>query len=416
MAKKNIHINTIINKAMHRPIVQSTGEVLYPVIDSYSGKLEGNAGNKSPEYIEKSKVICNSPTNIRRIFVTYEGVTVDYFTTPMHPKNNGKMRTQIKFSSFLSSDYGVSDFREVGKKIWTYQQDLHNYNMEKQINKNAQAPDEFNVTGNVFGIMSNLYACNNIEEFYVDWTIMLCDAIRPITCRDAILGDSMLLNYIEGNVQSGAVQDNGRMLEGLFRRFNELDRANVEIKSRFPRLKVIAFVPRLKQLLDLMDQSTPGSIMPSKDDSEQTMLDKSASLFDKQNNVFVQAGCLYKTFGLPNRINKEFRIKDSQYKFDRECLKTFAAMYNERVTNIERTAKYGGTGTHETNATANLSEVEQYIKNLLDSNYESAKTIITLASVGHSTQNIKDLLAELSKPTREKVASIIGFDLSKLNQ
>jgi hypothetical protein len=146
------------------------------------------------------------------------------------------------------------------------------------------------------------------------------------------------------------------------------------------------------------------------------MLDKSASLFDKQNNAFVQAGCLYKTFGLPNRINKEFRIKDSQYKFDRECLKTFAAMYNERVTNIERTAKYGGTEAREANATANLSEVEQYIKNLLDSNYESAKTIITLASVGHSTQSIKDLLAELSKPTREKVASIIGFDLSKLNQ
>lgn len=415
MAKKTVHINTLINKAMHRPVVQSTGEVLYPVLESYSGKIEGGTGTKSPEFLEKSRAICNSPTNIRRLFITYEGVTVDYYTAPITPKNDAKLRTSIKFSSIMPSELGVSNFHDIGMKMWTYQKDLYQYNMEKQINKNAQAPTEFVVTGNILGVISSLYACNNIEEVYVDWTIMLCDSVRQLTCKDPILGDAMLLNYMENNVPSGIVQDKNRLLENLFRRFNDLDKTNADIRSRFPRLKVIAFVPKLQQLMATPALSSIHSIMPAKDDSEQAMIDKSATLIELNKDLFNQAGCLFKAFSVPNKINKEFRIKDSQYKFDRERLKTFVSMYNEKTATVIRNAKYGGTGASGS-AAANISEEEQYIKDLLENNPSEANRILTLACIGHSVSEIKDLLVSLSKPTRSKVASIIKFDLNTLNK
>lgn len=415
MARKTIHINTLINKAMHRPVVRSTGEVLYPVLEGYSGRVEGGASNKSQEFIEQSKLICNSPTNIRRIFITYDGVTVDYFSVPISSRNDGKLRASAKFSSVIPSGLGVSNFKDIAIKMLTYRSDLSSYMAEKQVNKNAQAPTEFVVNGNVFGVLSNTYACNNIEEVYVDWTIMLCDGIRQLVGNDAVLGENMLSNYVKDAVQSGIISDNRGILDRLFRRFNDLDKSNSDIKSRFPRLKVIAFVPKLQQLMTLQEFNNTRSIMPSKSDTEQAMLEKCATLLETNKAVFAQAGCMFKLFKSSNKLNREFRVKDSQYKFDRERLKTFVSLYNEKTATIIRNAKYGGASAAGS-ASASISEEEQYIKNILENNPTEANRILTLASMGHSVSEIKELLVSLSKPTRNKVASIIKFDLSLLNK
>lgn len=422
MAKKTIHINTLINKAMHKPTIKGTDEILYPVLDSYSGKLEGGTGNKSPEFLEKSKSTYNSPTNIRSIVITYEGVTVDYYDTPATADRSGRTRVSSKFNDILHFDKdlklgsGIHNFQDIGMKMLAYNQDLQKYTMEKQINKDAKAPTEFVVSGNVFGVLSNLYACNNIEEIYLDWTIMLCDAIRPLTCRDSILGDAMLFNYMQGNVPSGMIQDKNGILEALFRRFNGLDKSNVDIKSRFPRLKLIAFVPKLQQLMTTPELMRSRPLLSSITKCDmQEITSRSATLIEVYKDIFTQAGCMVKTFGAINKLNTEFRVKDSQYKFDREKLKSFVSIYTEKVTTAIRNNKYGANGVAGS-ATANLSEEEQYIKDLLENNPSEANRIITLACVGHSVSEIKELLVSLSKPTRSKVANIIKFDLSMLNK
>lgn len=158
--------------------------------------------------------------------------------------------------------------------------------------------------------------------------------------------------------------------------------------------------------------------MPDKEDSLQMLIEKSATLLELHKELFAKAGCLFfKTVGTPDRVNKEFKIKDSQYKFDRERLKTFVTLYNEKVATIIRNAKYGtSSGGTATSPSSNLSTEEQYILGLLENNPTDANRILTMACVGHSISEIKELLVSLSKPTRTKVAHIIKFDLALLNK
>lgn len=411
MARKTIYINSLINKAMHRPYIKETGEVLYPVLDNYSGKTEGASNqNKSSQFMAKSKIAYNSPTNIRRLFITCSGVVVEYYLPPVIQGSESRRITKVAFSSVIDSDLGVSNFKDIAQKLISYQEEVKSHMLEKQINKNAKEPIQYTVTGNPFGVISNIYACNNIEEIYIDWTMMISQDIQPYaggSCHGLDL--RLLVPYINNEFSSGIVQDKSGILKGLFKTSNGLNSDNAEIRTRFPRLKLIAFVPSLDNILN---DASSCSMIPDKEDSEQRILEKSATWFEKMKSTLEQYGCTVAILRPLNKINREFKVKDSQYKFDRDKLKVFVNVYNERTADALRNARYGDAGS----TYVSISDEEQFIKELLENNQDEANKILTLACIGHSTSEIKELLVSLSKPTRSKVANIIKFDLGQLNK
>ena len=73
MAKKTLSLSSLINNNIHKPKTKS-GFTLYPKIEGYKGAMEGGEATTKaeadPGYKAQVARNYNSPTNIKRIFIT----------------------------------------------------------------------------------------------------------------------------------------------------------------------------------------------------------------------------------------------------------------------------------------------------------------------------------------------------------
>jgi len=215
-------LNSLYKRAMHRPMT-SDGFALYTKADGYAGTVEGESqAEQSENYRKHCNSTYNSPTNIRKVFITGKGVAVQYYAIPISAKNNG---THWSFATF--EEY--FNLFDTAFKMLTYQSDLAKYNMSKATGMKCVEPKRYKIDGNGIGIISHPWVCSNIEEIYFDWTMIMSAEVGPYFkefCTASAYQAFM-------SKEEPAMEQNYSGIQAFFEQFNMGGTRN--IRKRFPR-------------------------------------------------------------------------------------------------------------------------------------------------------------------------------------
>lgn len=327
MAKVKKSLNSMIKTALHRPLSKD-GYPLYATVAGYksTGGNGDTEASKSDIWKKQSTVSYNSPTNIRKVFITGAGVTVQYYGAPIINKNSG--------DRWKTTRYPGKNLFDIASEIIQYQDKRNKYLMSKNIDPNAVEPDEYILTGNALGVLSNPYTCNNVEEVYFDWTILFSDDVKQylpsISLPEAIMSFAMkttgpqeipsneIVNFF-GNCTSGGVKD---------------------LRKRYPRLRYIGFISNLQEVLDHPNHKVVDRGFDSIEESAKTWYEVNRDLIAASGS-YVLIG---KTDNLP-KVVTDFTVKNTQYKYDQDKLKILIDQYLTKVKDYNRSKTYGSNNS-----------------------------------------------------------------------
>lgn len=402
MAKNKIkkNLNQIIKSAMHRPL-SSTGYVLYPKVEGCTNSDEGETqAEKDPHYIAQSKSNYNSPTNIRKLFITGDSVTIQYYTPMITKSNNG---THQKSVSYKPED----NLFKIAASMLNYSQSYSQYLMEKTINAKAVEPDNYVVTGNGLGVISNPWVCSNIEEIYFDWTILLSQDVQPYF--NGLCSYKDLYNFLSKTAKPDEIKT-----EQIIKYFSAFNSGGIkDLRKRYPRLRTIAMISNLKDVMEHPQMKMVDLKFANIEESKMTWYEVNKKLVAASNSV-VYLGDL--TNNIP-RLNTEFTVKSSIYKFDSDKLNGKVERFKTLIADYKRQKEYGGsTDSKEDEEELNLEAPNLETQLLeIESKYgaKTLKNVLIYAVNGSElkTTELKNLLRQFTKPNRQRLASLIGLKI-----
>lgn len=402
MANK-VSFNSKILTAMHRPVTKD-GFVLYPKINGYTGSEEVNTQAEASEIYQKLSVTnFNSPTNIRRVFITGNRVMVHYYAgIIVNGQTHGSLVSVHKYE-------GESIF-DIARHIFSYADDEARYISERTINKNAVKPTKYELTGNVLGVAANSYACNNIEEIYFDWTALLSQDVAPYFPEIAGDKGKMLACANKQNLTFEQVND---ICANMFADF--CSGGVKDIRKRFPRLRVIGLITNLDDVITFTGVNNNTSLLSEKTKREETYrtwFQVNKQLIERTNSICILSEL--KDIRIPNR---EFRIKADTYKFDSEVLKGKVDEYIDTLTRLSRTT------TEQTNVVINkqdepiedtgpseMGEAEQIIMNVLNKfGEQTVKKLFIIVTNNKPKSTIDNLVNSFTSANKQKLKKLMGI-------
>lgn len=404
MAKAKIkkNLNQIIKKAMHRPI-SSDGFVLYPHIPGYNGSELGETQAEQSEIFKNTSVNnYNSPTNIRKVFITGSKVIVQYYSALV--SKGAQTTPKWHVTEFPSDD----NLFKVANEIFTYGRRYNEYMGEKSINANAKEPDNYTVEGNGIGVIANPWVCNNIEEIYFDWTMLISSDVAPYFSN--ICTPEMYTSFITKSTQ--AQETASSQIIDFFSAFNS--GGIKDLRKRYPRLRLIAMISNLEDVLGHPSMVKVDQSFSDLEAAKQTWYEVNRELIGASGSL-VLLGDLRN--GLP-KLNKEFIIKDNTYKFDYEKLKGEIERYTRKIDDYTRQQMYGTSSEEETTeqdtAVGEMTELEALLVDI-ETRYDSATAnkVLQFAVAGSklSSQDLKRVFMEMTKKNRSRFASVINLKL-----
>lgn len=289
----NFNLDNIIGKCVHRPIASNDPDKypLYKRNDGAFDEVGGKQTSRSDAWKAAVEKHYSSPNNIRRIFITREGVYVHFFRPFSGAKDSTTREAFYKYSS-VNDKFNPMELYKAGDNRSAYKFGL--------------------------GCLRDKWVCSNIEEIYFDWTLLLS--------RDLIsLGlGNLIVDWTKGG--------NGKILPGdvLWAIFSRSCLKNGENISRiFPRLKVICYVNELNVLYNTIKRK-PG------EESAQDLCTPWYKNAQFKAAVADRRFCvsLYK---VPNvsAINKKYSTR-SYYCFDTEKLEPYFASVVEKLGTLEK--------------------------------------------------------------------------------
>lgn len=385
--KVKINLDTLIAKCVHRPLA-SGDDSMIPLYSRNDGLFdtgyvgEGNGDiSRSERWIKTSERFYNSPNNVKRIFITYKGVTIHLFK-PIFGDSNKNLS---KFYSF--------------KSVGVDSESLLN-ELKGRIGGN---PANLDITRTGLNAIKKPWSCSNIEEIYFDWTLLLSS--DPIfTCKN------YLGYYTRFNTNN--VQDATPLYRSL------LDVINISednLKNSYPRLKVIGYVSTLQNIMDIVNKN------------RDTYLDTDDTVWC-QNPYIKQAienprslVALHKIKGVP-RYNTKF-ITRSFYRFDEEILKLhFDNVVNaieKKVRQNQKTIVVNDNKEVETNTGINTENVAKSSYEIaLDDTYDLIKADGVYLSLKVMRESLGDkewlgLFEAMSPQGREKYQTLYKEEKAK---
>lgn len=337
----SVNLNAAINKAMHRPITKNGEYTLYTKFGDSSSveSTQMTEAEKDAEFIEKSKSNFNSPTNIRRVFVTHNKVYVHYYC-PYIVNNSpcGKYTSEVelipvpgnKSTTLYEIASSMAEFSEINQAFKTQGGRAASTVFAEQGRK------IYKTSGTMINIISSYYACNNIEELYFDWTLLMSNDIEaylPVTHR--ITANRAVLNNWTHSDSYKQNYDNF-MLE-LMCQILDL-RTKEDILKKFPRLKALGIISNLADIMKNPAVINGNGLLQNRTDTK-AWLEVNSELIHRSNSI-VQISFLQQQLSKPNYT---FKVKDQQYKFDHDYLKDYVDKYKKAFENILRTGNAEGT-------------------------------------------------------------------------
>ena len=356
----NFNLDNIIGKCVHRPIASNDPDKypLYKRNDGAFDEVGGKQTSRSDAWKAAVEKHYSSPNNIRRIFITREGVYVHFFRPFSGAKDSTTREAFYKYSS-INDKFNPIELYKAGDNRSAYKFGL--------------------------GCLRDRWVCSNIEEIYFDWTLLLS--------RDLIsLG---LGNLIADWTKGG----NGKILPGdvLWAIFSRSCLKNGENISRiFPRLKVICYVNELNILYNAVKRK-PG------EESAQDLCTPWYKNAQFKAAVADRRFCvsLYK---VPNvsAINKKYSTR-SYYCFDTEKLEPYFASAVEKLGTYEKALKKSCVS----------DELYDTIEKNIGPIYKVYRRLgpkLALSTDGYSLEALKDIdgNAAYSEADKEKFKGVVG--------
>lgn len=410
MAKKTISLSNVINNNMHKPKTKS-GYTLYPKVAGYKGSIEASdmvtKAEEDPIYKSQSVNNYNSPTNIKRLFITAKHVTVEYHTGPVIGGKSGNRWMQ---SSTSDSATGLSLY-DIAEKIATYENDMHKHMMDKAINKNAVAPTQYVISG-TFNIGSYPYACSNIEEIYFDWSVLLSSEVAPYF-------NELLRGATPAQIAMKFVNFNANFVEEHAMPINlfaaQSAGGSKDLRKKYPRLREITFISNLEELTS--SGATVGFMKTLEDEhtggAYKTWFELNEKVIRNSNTCTIRGN-------MTNQVEnpkKDFIVKSNMYVFDFDKLEAYVKSYEDKIKNYSRQQKYGNAEAETAEADAEGFEMIDIEKRLLE--IESKYGQDTMYSVWQYAYNgaglpkseVEKILRRITKPNRSRLAKKINIEI-----
>lgn len=402
--KIKVSIDRIIRNAMHAPRLGAYGQyIAYPNINGYNENTERNTqAEQDTAYVTGCKTTFNSPTNIRKVFITGARVRVEYYATPIVKDKSTK---HFREKAYDSQD----NLFNIAEKHLIYKEAYNAYCGEKMINPNAVEPDGYNISGNGLGAFANPYVCSNIEEIYFDWTILLSDDVKAYIPE---LMDNQKL-YAMLNKQTTFSATESQSVLNLFEAFNS--GGAKDLRKRFPRLRYIALISNLDDILTSGQAQHSDLEFNNIEESAITWFVKNAELI-KQSNSIVIANDIGKDL---DKINKNFIVKNNTFKFDDEKLKGIIDSHLTKVDDYIRKQRYG-VATEDKSDNSDVVTNNSLINNELENRliaieeelgHAAVKNILTIVKTEFKVSEWKAVLSNFTPKNRKKYAEMIKLEL-----
>ena len=369
-----INISELVGKLIHSPI-------LYTDTDEIPMYVKVKEKPHDVKYMENMSKTYNSPNNIRRIFLTYSGVTINWYVP--YVENKRQLRAYTKNFHFNTSiDSTASDILKAGL--------------------NGEVDEQSKLVGSPISLLNNLYECSNVEELYFDWTYALADG-----CIDSIkeIANENALNKYEFINSIGYAQKFSEINTDHFR--NIVDETLGENwKERFPRLHQVGIISNLDSILKNNTMYGEDSMLRSIGKiNTWTEINKGILLNNNSYGIVDDLGIEKTGTG----INKIFIVEDSVYKFDKEHLLSFSVAYGKKAADFLLQEKYMNSG--DTTDDIVLNPLETRIKEIYDEFKDDtsiADNMIELAFGDLPINDRRRLVASLSLLRRDKIGKILG--------
>ncbi len=309
-----INLNSLISEKINLPAVNVNSkeeEKKYiPLYKRVDGEIDESVRKFRGEIWDKAvDKKYGSPSNIRRVFITYKGVYV-HFYQPVKGSSNQSLKRE----------------RRLEVDLLAVRKDL------------LQGQNTYKITGDVFSRFTTPWVLKNIEEIYFDWSVFLSPDI------DNTLGLHALLNYGMGG-NSNAMDDG--MVKALIER--TLFKGN-DIQKQFPRLRCVGYLSNLENIYHMVEDKTGTDSL--EDIQKIWAVDLAVKAEFANPNSWVM---LYYVPGVAV-LNKEYSVLTGIYTYDKEVLQPFFEKLCKRIDNIKREE-------HEKNRSEAVKEVEKEKEN-----------------------------------------------------
>lgn len=411
---ENVNFNSILRGGIHFPKTKN-GSVLYTRIQSFNGKDDdGDFYDKKletdPIYMEQSKIVYNSPTNIKRIFITGDKIYVRYHRTPVDKKNKAMKSYHL---SHISTFNNNKNLFEVAKDLIDADRKKAQFEAERQVNPKAELT-LYNVNGNA-GNTNNLlkalstgWVASNVEELYFDWTALLPYEVYSIIMPDMGTPANIAKYFLNPQNQPKMIKND--LVKNAIYKFNS--GGVKDLSKRFPRLRIAAMISNLDSILEeVWDNQDKEMYGTDYDKNIQTW-------FSTHRDLITQKGgsVIYSTFS--GQLT-EYKTKEQQYLFDAEKLKDFFETNIEKFKSSKRSKAYGATGNGKSQEEKEKEElnmemgpVEEMMVSMeqeLGKDSEQFKKFLKMTSDSYSKKQMIALLDVFTKPNRDRYKKILGL-------
>lgn len=380
-----LNIYNMCKTGFNAPVVE--GCPLYKNVEGYRGEESLAKYNMSERLIKNLQTRYNSPDNVRRLFITYKKIIVEFYKPVCGEKNN-KLTREIVWARSSKDNKGKNvmvrvDMREAILDIIG-------------INRNNQEQPKYKMTGNPFRGFISPYVLQNIEEIYFDASMLISDTIMNSGLGGQVM--KLLKN------KDTEYKDTGEV-EAIF---NQMTLNGKDIRRQFPRLKAVGYISSLGDIYDSV-QGKPG--IDSIEDMKGSWLNSPViqkEIKNPKTNIKV-----YKVDGVP-ALNTSFSVKEGIYEFDRVILAEYKESLQQRVDRYfesERAKKVEEKKIEAENTLENeKSELEvtlDKIYDLFNGDESKVKSQVTALFLGRKVSEKERELKLMSKQGKERYGKYI---------
>lgn len=387
------NLDTIISKYIHRPIISKNAD-LPPLYARVSGAKETESsidaeGIKNPLWIKATESTFNSPTNVRRLFIGDTKVFIQYYQPPVM---SGKQNNYWL-------EYSLTDEDRLDKMA----QDIMTFNtrFSEAAAMGAKPPTPIKVTKTGMGAVANNWKMSNLEEIYITPSVILSDDIKQ-----RINGAFAIFNGLAQQPTGKIVKSNIPQLI-----FESVNGGNIKnIRTRFPRLRTVAFATNLEQALGVSGAKRFNEGQPKSLD------EAGINWYSLANKCGATQVCSIVVSVVPfdNSNDKllNFITRPGIYKYDATILDGYVVKYKEQITvyaRANRDKALGKTPATEEKEVTTKTEYEKLLDSMLDSYGEAAvqSTLMLVKSAKHK-QELKDEISKMTKEGKEKYSKYVG--------
>ncbi|MEM4385662.1 MAG: hypothetical protein QXD03_03850 [Candidatus Anstonellales archaeon] len=358
-----VNLDNIISKCIHTPRVDG-----YPLYARVDGSLEeGMSVDRGEKWLKACNHTYNSPTNIRRVFITGRRVVIEYYCSRViegKPDSTGR---------------------------WNFKQ--LEVDLRELIYNHFRGVEEVRFKGTGLSSLYKPWVTSNIEEVYFDWTLLFSEVYM-----NSGLGCNELLQAYLSNKARGLYK--GDIATNMFTlaTFKDIQ----DLRNRYPRLRVVGLISELDSILS-MGFSKGKNIKDII--GEETLWYKDSINMEliKQSNSLIVINEL-KDVG---KVNKKFIVRDGIYKYDRDILKNFVNLYTSKIDEY----LYKPVEEVKTDVIERLekSDMEVYLDEIEASRGAGdVRNILLLALDGLSNQEVELFFKSMSSEGEVKYRKLIG--------